>query len=349
MAPGMAKRRLGELLRDDGLVDELQLRAALGFHNKWGVPLGQVVVDMGFCSAQQVLETLARQLRLPTVDLDTEVLDPRLADVLPARVAEECRVVPLRLEGPRDSVLVVATTAPADPPALDEVAHVSGKARVVTLLATDAAITRAIDRLYHPHLLDARRPVEPIPLPEADEHLPLVTNRAECLMMGLVQGGASSSPTERSASGLPVLVPLTEEFPAHARLTEREMPRVEVAAKPAVEREPEVWVYGWGVQATQGLLKLLEDAGLRARVARTQDVRAASRYTVVLAPVQSVEGVTRRGLQARLLLAGRAREEAQAWALGAQGFLSGPLRADLLSQAVREQVLARPVEWRKAG
>ncbi len=345
----MAKRRLGELLRDDGLVDELQLRAALGFHNKWGVPLGQVVVDMGFCTAQQVLETLARQLRLPTVDLDAEVLDPRLADVLPARVAEECRVVPLRLEGPRDSVLVVATTAPADPPALDEVAHVSGKARVVTLLATDAAISRAIDRLYHPHLLDARRPVEPIPLPEADANLPLVTNRAECLMMGLVQGGAAAATTERSASGLPVLVPLTDELPAHARPTVREIPRVEVAAKPAVEREPEVWVYGWGVQATQGLLKLLEDAGLRARVARTQDVRAASPHTVVLAPVQSVEGVTRRGLQARLLLAGRAREEAQAWALGARGFLSGPLRADLLSQAVREQVPAHPMEWRKAG
>ncbi|WPB82340.1 ATPase [Archangium violaceum] len=345
----MAKRRLGELLRDDGLVDELQLRAALGFHNKWGVPLGQVVVDMGFCTAQQVLETLARQLRLPTVELDSEVLDPQLADVLPARVAEECRVVPLRLEGHRDSVLVVAITAPADPPALDEVARVSGKARVVTLLATDAAISRAIDRLYHPHLLDARRPVEPIPLPEADEHLPLVTNRAEYLMMGLVQGGATASMTERSANGLPVLVPLTDELPARSRPTRREIPRVEVTGNPAVEREPQVWVYGWGVQATQGLLKLLEDAGLRARVARTQDVRAASPHTVVLAPVQSVEGVKRRGVKARLLLAGRAREEAQAWALGARGFLTGPLRADLLSQAIREQVDARPWEWRRAG
>ncbi len=65
-------------------------------------------------------------------------------------------------------------------------------------------------------------------------------------------------------------------------------------------------MYDWGVQATRGLLTLLEDAGLRAR----------------------------------LLLAGRAREEAQAWALGAHGFLCGPLRADLLTQAVREQVRA---------
>ncbi|MFY0570381.1 ATPase [Archangium lansingense] len=344
------KRRLGELLREDGLVDELQLRAALGFHNKWGVPLGQVVVDMGFCTAQQVLETLARQVRLPTVDLDAEVLDPRLAEVIPARVAEDYRVVPLRQEGPRDSVLVVATTAPAHPLALDEVARVSGKARVVTLLATDASISRAIDRLYHPHLLDARRPVEPIPLPEADEHLPLVTDRAEYLMLDrLMAGSKAASTVERSESGLPVLDPLTEELPAQTRLAERELPRVEASGKPTMEPKPEVWVYGWGVHATQGLLKLLEDAGLRARVARTQDVRAASSNTVVLAPVQSVESVKRRGIQARLLLAGRAREEEQAWALGAQGFLSSPLRTDLLSQAVREQVKARPAEWRRAG
>ncbi|MFY0578777.1 hypothetical protein ACN28S_34840 [Cystobacter fuscus] len=32
---------LGNLLRENGLVDELQLRAALGYHHKWGVPLGR--------------------------------------------------------------------------------------------------------------------------------------------------------------------------------------------------------------------------------------------------------------------------------------------------------------------
>ncbi|WP_160174352.1 hypothetical protein [Archangium violaceum] len=33
-----------------------------------------------------------------------------------------------------------------------------------------------------------------------------------------------------------------------------------MTGNPAVEREPQVWVYGWGVQATQGLLKLLDQA-----------------------------------------------------------------------------------------
>ena len=209
--------------RRRGWWTSIQLRAALGFHYKWGVPLGQVVVDMRFCTAQQVLELLAGQLELPVVDLDAEPLEERMTDVLPVETAEACRVVPLRVEGPRGSVLVVAAAAPARPTVLDEVARVAGKVRVVARVATDAAVSRAIDRLYYPHLLGAQRPVEPIALPEADEQLPLVTDRAECLMLGQqLQARAAGTTVERE--GLPLLLPLSTDLPAHARVTEPEMP-----------------------------------------------------------------------------------------------------------------------------
>jgi type IV pilus assembly protein PilB len=334
----MRKKRLGDLLQENGLLDKLQLRAALGFHTMWGVPLGQVVADMGFCTPQQVLETLAEQVQLPVVDLNAEPLDWRMIDVLPVEVAEECRVVPLWVEGPRDSVLVVATTAPARPTALDEVARVTGKARVVPLLATDAAVSRAINRLYYPHLLGARRPVEAIPLPEADEHLPLMTDRSEYLMPGPPPPGSAPAPAERGH--LPVMSPLTEELPAHEQLTDPGMRRVDMTPRPVREPEPEVWVYGWGVKATRALVELMEDSGLQVRVARTEDVVRASAGAVVVAPVQSVDVVKRRGTQAQLLLAGRVHDKARAKALGARTFLSGPLCADQLLHAVRDHVRA---------
>ncbi|HYH95045.1 ATPase [Hyalangium sp.] len=349
----MRKQRLGELLQKTGLVDEIQLRAALGFHAKWGVPLGQVVVDMRFCTAQQVLELLAGQLQLPVVDLDAEPLEPSLVDVLPVETAEACRVIPLRVEGPRGSVLVVAAAAPAPPTALDEVARVAGKMRVVALVATDAAVSRAIDRLYYPHLMGAQRPVEPIPLPEADEHLPLVTDRAEYLALGRIVP-SSVSATKLEPGGLPMLMPLVMEVPAHARVTEPEMPRVEVAPKaPASkaepEPEPEVWVYGWGAQATEELLKLLEDEDLWARVASTEDVKKASERTVVLTPLQSVESVKRHGIRAQLLVAGRAHDRDRALAMGAHVFLSGPLRTDALIREVRARVEAGGAPLRQAS
>lgn len=342
----MRKQRLGELLQKAGLVDELQLRAALGFHYKWGVPLGQVVVDMRFCTAQQVLELLAGQLELPVVDLDAEPLDERMTDVLPVETAEACRVVPLRVEGPRGSVLVVAAAAPARPTVLDEVARVAGKVRVVARVATDAAVSRAIDRLYYPHLLGARRPVEPIALPEADEQLPLVTDRAECLMLGQqLQARAAGTTVERE--GLPLLLPLSTDVPAHARVTEPEMPAVVLAPKP--EPEPEVWVYGWGAKATEGLLQLLEDADLRVRVARTEDVKKASARAVVLTPLQSIESVLRHGVRAQLLVAGRAHDKDRALAMGAQAFLSGPLRTDELIREVCARVTGEGAPLRQVG
>ncbi len=41
-----AKKRLGELLIEAGVIDETQLKAALGHQRQWGVRLGQSLVDL---------------------------------------------------------------------------------------------------------------------------------------------------------------------------------------------------------------------------------------------------------------------------------------------------------------
>jgi type IV pilus assembly protein PilB len=249
-------------------------------------------------------------------------------------------VVPLRLEGARGSVLVVAAAAPARPTAMDEVARVSGKSRVVVLLATDGAISRAIDRLYYPHLLGAKRPVEPIPLPEVDEELPLVRDRSECISLGFhLQKSAARTQTVEQ-EGLPIMAPLQTDVPADLLITQPNIPIAQLTAKmpEAAEPEPQLWVYGWGAKATEWLMALLKASNVRARVARTEDVVKAGAHTVVLTPLQSVESVLRHGIRAQLMMAGRAHDRDRALALGARVFLSGPLREQALIAAVLERV-----------
>jgi type IV pilus assembly protein PilB len=345
----MRKQRLGEMLQDAGLVDDIQLRAALGFHYKWGVPLGQIVVDMKFCTAQQVLELLAGQLGLSVIDLDEERLDSKMQELLPVETVEACRVVPLRVEGPRNSVLVVAAAAPASPTALDEVARAAGKVRVVAMLATDGAVSRAIDRIYYPHLMGAKRPVEPIPLPEADANLPLVTDRAEMLMLGqTLQAPRLSNPRGTSVDGLPLLMPLAPNIPTYAHLNDPSLAETQKILLD-VDIKPEVWVYGWGAKATEGLMKLLAKEGLRAKVARTEDVVLSTPREVVLTPLQSIESVMRHGIRAQLLIAGRAHDRDKALALGAQAFISGPLRTDQLIRELRMRMDAGRTPMRRVG
>jgi type II secretion system (T2SS) protein E len=327
------KKRLGEILLELGMVDGLQLQSALAYQRKWGVPLGQVVVDMRFCTARQVLEALAHQAGVPAMDLDAALMQPALAPLLPRKLAEMHRVVPLRLEGPRDMVLVVAIAAPASLHSLDAVRSVTRKARVVPRLATDAAISRAIERLYSEGTEASKRPeLEAIALPEAEADMQL---HQDC-MASMTEDGASAF--ESRAILLPDLNPEREvlELPLLEPLDVLELEEL-LEALPeerAEERSEAVLVYGWGAAAAAGLV--LETAGYLAHVASTEQVLAAGEGAVVLSPLPSLEALGRRP-RAQLLVAGKVPEldVVRAQALGARGFLTAPLDTDLMLRAVK--------------
>jgi type IV pilus assembly protein PilB len=144
----MKRMNLGDILLSMGAIDTLQLQSALAHQKHWGTPLGRALVQSHFCSQDQLMKALAQQAGLTRVDLDNTPLDPRLAPLLSLKVVEQYRVVPLRLDGRRQEVLVVAIAAPATLAALDAVQAVSRKTRVMALLADDEAIERAIGKLY---------------------------------------------------------------------------------------------------------------------------------------------------------------------------------------------------------
>ncbi|RKH46446.1 general secretion pathway protein GspE [Corallococcus llansteffanensis] len=314
------KKRLGDILLARGVVDSMQLQSALAYQRKWGVALGQVVVDQRFCTAEAVLSALAAQSGVGSVDLDAQPLDASLAKWIPCKVAEAHRVVPLRLEGQglRDTALVVAIAAPASLAALDVVKSVSGKARVVPLLATDAALNRAIGRLYRgePATPQRRPGMEGFSLPEWDESLPLVTGTS------LAELTTLEAPMEAPGEALPMLAPLEA-----VRVPVRE-------ARVAVQEQ--VLVYGWGAEAAAGLVKVLGAEGFTVKVASTGDVCAAVETQVVVAPLPAMEVLAQR-LRAQVLVAGKVpeRDLPRAQAVHARGFLAAPVDPDLLVRAVR--------------
>ncbi|WP_395856123.1 hypothetical protein [Cystobacter fuscus] len=337
----MMKKRLGDILLEMGGVDGLQLQSALAYQRKWGVPLGQVVVDLRFCSAEQVLRALSRQAGVPATDLDAEPLDPTLTKLVPRRLAEQHRVVPLRLEGPRDE-LVVAIAAPANLHSLDAVRSVTRRARVVPMLASDSAIARAIERLYLDGAGAPRRAeLEAIQLPEAEEHMTL---HRDC-MASMVEGGEQAF-SERAIL-LPDLDPRREvlELPLFEPLEVEELAEFlalsEVALPEAVEDTSGVLIYGWSEEVAAGLLQLLGAAGFQARVVGEERLLSAGDDAVVLSPLPALEELERLP-RSQLLVAGKEpeRDVMRAQALGARGFLAAPLDTDLLLRAVSRLVKA---------
>ncbi|MBN9681424.1 MULTISPECIES: general secretion pathway protein GspE [unclassified Corallococcus] len=316
------KKRLGDILLARGVVDALQLQSALAYQRKWGVALGQVVVDQRFCTAEAVLSALATQSGVEAVDLDAQPLDASLARLIPCKVAEAHRVVPLRLEGQgAREVLVVALAAPASLATLDVVKSVSGKARVVPRLATDAALGRAIGRLYRGEpATPRRRPgMESFSLPEWDESMPLVVGSSLAELTDM----PAPEPVRRADSPeLPMLAPLE--------------PAWVPTPKPRVTVREQVLVYGWGADAAAGLVRVLSGAGFTVKVASTGDVCAATEAQVVVAPLPAMEVLAQR-LRAQVLVAGKApeRDLPRAQAVHARGFVAAPVDPDLLLRSVR--------------
>ena len=306
----MKKQRLGDILLARGAVDTLQLQSAL-----------------------------AEQTGLAAVDLEEQTLEPRLARLVPLKVAEAHRVVPLRLEGPREAVLVVAIAAPATLDSLDVVKSVSGK-RVVARLAPDPAIRRAIGRLYRGevHATQREEAREALALPEAEEAMPFMAScLAEDVIVGLGPHARSGKPQGDTLErdGLPLLSPL--ELDSVLSELVSVVDAVMADAEPAVTVEPpRVLVYGWGAEASEGLVRVLGEEGIAARVATTAELHEASEDMVVVTPLPSAEALGQR-LKAQLLVAGKEPELElmRAQAVGARGFVAAPVDPDLLMRAVR--------------
>jgi type IV pilus assembly protein PilB len=94
------------------------------------------------------LQALSAQIGIAPVDLEREGVDRKLTRFIPRRIAQQYRVVPLRLERRDREILHVALPAPASIEALDAVRAVSGKPRVEPHLASDVALARALAALY---------------------------------------------------------------------------------------------------------------------------------------------------------------------------------------------------------
>jgi MSHA biogenesis protein MshE len=81
--PRPEKVRLGEILLQQGLLTEQQLKEALDEQRKSGRRLGRVFVEKSFVSEEQISTALAKQLQVPYVNLKHFVVKPEVAMRLP--------------------------------------------------------------------------------------------------------------------------------------------------------------------------------------------------------------------------------------------------------------------------
>jgi hypothetical protein len=145
----MARRRLGELLVDIGLIDDFQLRSALSDQKRWGRPLGATLVKLGFVAEDELVRVLSRHLDVPIVDLHGKRIAPEALALLPVEVAEKSRCVPLfkKREGGAEA-LYLGMEDPTDLAVVDELSFRTGL-KIHPVLVGPSQLADAIERHYH--------------------------------------------------------------------------------------------------------------------------------------------------------------------------------------------------------
>lgn len=104
--------RIGDLLLREGLITREQLQKALDEQRQSGSRVGYNLVKLGFIQENELTRCLARQYKMPAVDLSKFEVDPRITKLVPADLATKHLVLPLKRDGR------TLTVAMADPTAL---------------------------------------------------------------------------------------------------------------------------------------------------------------------------------------------------------------------------------------
>ncbi|MBW3539957.1 MAG: Flp pilus assembly complex ATPase component TadA [Planctomycetes bacterium] len=120
----MAQRKLGQILVDLGYLSEDQLWDVLEEQKQSpGEVIGQVAIRMGLVTDAQVTEALAEQWGMEVIDLNETTIPPKVLELVPQTMAEIYKVMPISL---KNDVLTVAMADPANVAALDDLRNFLG-------------------------------------------------------------------------------------------------------------------------------------------------------------------------------------------------------------------------------
>jgi type IV pilus assembly protein PilB len=122
MATNLAQDRLGDLFVREGLITEAQLQQGLTEAKKEGTRLGFALVKLGFVAEDELTRMLAKQYRVPAVDLAKVSVDPKILKLIRPDVAYKHLVLPLRKVG---RTLTVAMVNPTDLGAIDDLKFIT--------------------------------------------------------------------------------------------------------------------------------------------------------------------------------------------------------------------------------
>jgi type IV pilus assembly protein PilB len=153
-------KKIGEMLKEAGLIDDFQLETALSHQRNWGGKLGAILIELAFVKEDDVSRVVAQKLHIPHVNLFEPEVPEEVFKLIKPETAKKYHVLPVKKDG---SSLVLAMRDPLDIEAMDEIRFITGLT-IKPSLALESEIKDAIRKYYDGEIVvrtQAQSPFQP--------------------------------------------------------------------------------------------------------------------------------------------------------------------------------------------
>jgi hypothetical protein len=137
-------KKLGDMLKEAGLIDDFQLQSALSHQRSWGGKLGSILIEMEFVREEDLARVIAEKLKTPYINLFNPEIPADVVKLIKPDVAKKYNVVPVRKD---KGTLILAMVDPLDIEATDAIRFATGL-NIKPSLAMMSEIRDAIRKYY---------------------------------------------------------------------------------------------------------------------------------------------------------------------------------------------------------
>jgi len=140
----VAKKELGQLLVEGGLISDEQLTRVQELQRKSGERVERILLQQRLITTQQLAFFISLQLGIPFVNLKKEGVQTQALKLIPEAIARKYGVIPVRM---LDGAVVVAMEDPRDIHTIEELTSLTMK-RIEPVISTFQDIQEMIDLNY---------------------------------------------------------------------------------------------------------------------------------------------------------------------------------------------------------
>jgi type IV pilus assembly protein PilB len=197
-APAATNIRIGDLLIREGLITKEQLDQALLEQKQNGTRVGYNLVKLGFVPEIELTKTLAKQFKMPAVDLAKFNVDPKIAKLIPGELALKNLVLPLKRDG---RTLTVAMADPTNMGVVEDLKFIT-RYDIFPVIAGEFTIRNVLEKIFESTEAQLGAILKSIEVADDDAEVEVVEQKEEEMSAAALAAAVDDAPVVKLLNGI---------------------------------------------------------------------------------------------------------------------------------------------------